>query len=140
MAAPTEDDRNRRAREAVEQVVATLEHAQQHELVEEFIGLFRRDATWVTGGGHRMIGRDTIAAFTREVLPGAMTSDTASYDVEHVTFARPDVAIVSVRQRPVTLNGRPITGRPEGRPTYVMTAETDGWKIVAGQNTAVHSD
>jgi hypothetical protein len=37
--------------EAIEQVVATLEHAQQNELPDEFVGLFRPDAIWTTGGG-----------------------------------------------------------------------------------------
>ena len=131
-------DARRAATRAVEQVVAALEHAQRNELVDSFVALFRADATWVTGHGHRMIGRDEIAAFTARVLPGAMASSAATYEVEHVTFARPDVAVVSVRQRPVTLDGTPLAGQPEGRPTYVMTREADGWRIVAGQNTQVH--
>ena len=38
--------------EAIEAVVARLEHAQQHELVDEFVALFRSDAIWTTGGGN----------------------------------------------------------------------------------------
>lgn len=123
--------------EAIEQVVATLEHAQQHELVDEFVGLFRPDAIWTTGGGKRLIGRDEIAAFTQQVLPGAMRDSTATYEVVHVLFIRPDVAAVKVRQRPVTLDGQPIEGQQEGSPLFVMAKEQGRWLLVACQNTLV---
>jgi uncharacterized protein (TIGR02246 family) len=123
--------------QAIKQVVATLEHAQQHELVSEFVGLFRPDAIWTTGGGKLLTGRDEIAAFTRTVLPGAMKDSTATYDVVHVLFIRPDVAAVKVRQRPVTLDGQPIPGENEGSPVYIMAKEADGWRLVVGQNTVV---
>jgi uncharacterized protein (TIGR02246 family) len=109
--------------EAIEQVVARLEHAQQNELPDEFVGLFRPDAIWTTGGGKRLIGRGEISAFTHQVLPGAMKDSTQRYEVEHVLFIRPDVAAVKVRQRPVTLEGRPIEDQPEGSPTYIMAKE-----------------
>jgi uncharacterized protein (TIGR02246 family) len=119
--------------------VRRLQTAQQSEDVDGFVDLFHPDATWVTGGGRRLIGRDEIAAFTRTVLPGAMATSTASYEVVHVVFVRPDVAIVAVRQRPTTLDGVPLDDQPEGRPTYVMaTDDTGAWKLVAGQNTQVH--
>ena len=86
-----------------------------------------------------MIGRDEIAAFTAQVLPGAMASSTASYEVVHVVAVRPDVAVVAVRQRATTLDGVPLDDQPEGRPTYVMARSDEGaWQIVAGQNTQVH--
>ena len=44
--------------EAIRQVVATLEHAQQNELPDEFVSLFRPDAIWTTAGGKRLTGRD----------------------------------------------------------------------------------
>jgi SnoaL-like domain len=62
--------------EAIRQVVATVQHATQNELAEEFVGLFRADAIWTTGGGKRLVGRDRIAAFTQQVLPGGMTGLT----------------------------------------------------------------
>jgi uncharacterized protein (TIGR02246 family) len=123
--------------EAIRQVVATLEHAQQNELPEEFVGLFRADAIWTTGGGKRLTGRDEISAFTHQVLPGAMKESTATYEVVHVLFIRPDVAAVKVRQRPVTLDGRPIEGQNEGSPLFVMAKEDGRWLLVAGQNTLV---
>jgi uncharacterized protein (TIGR02246 family) len=123
--------------EAITRVVQILEHAQQNELPDEFVGLFRHDAIWTTGGGKRLIGRDEISAFTHQVLPGAMKDSTATYEVAHVLFVRPDVAAVKVRQRPVTLAGKPIEGQSEGSPLYVMAKEGGQWRIVAGQNTVV---
>lgn len=125
---------------AIEAVVERLEHAQQTEQVDDFIGLFRPDATWVTAHGRRLIGRDDIGEFTRAVLPGAMRTSTATYAVDHVTLVRPDVAVVSVRQRPVDLDFRPLDDQPEGRPTYVLTRDAGRWRIAAGQNTQVKTD
>jgi uncharacterized protein (TIGR02246 family) len=122
---------------AIKQVVATLEHAQQNELPDEFVSLFRPDAIWTTGHGKRLTGRDEISAFTHQVLPGAMRDSTARYEVVHVLFIRPDVAAVKVRQRPVTLDGQPIEGQNEGSPLYVMAKEDGQWRLVAGQNTEV---
>jgi uncharacterized protein (TIGR02246 family) len=126
------------AQDASRRVVSDLERAQQTESVDDFVALFRVDATWVTGGGHRLIGRDEIAEFTRAVLPGAMRDSTARYNVEHVVIVREGVAVVSVRQIPVALDGHPLEDRPEGRPTLVIVSDASGhWTIVAGQNTLV---
>jgi uncharacterized protein (TIGR02246 family) len=123
--------------EAIRQVVASLEHAQQNELPDEFVGLFRPDAIWTTAHGKLLMGRDEISAFTHQVLPGAMKESTATYELAHVLFIRPDVAAVKVRQRPVTLDGRPIEDQNEGSPLYVMAKENGRWRLVACQNTEV---
>lgn len=125
--------------EAIKQVVATIEHSQQNELPAEFVSLFRQDAIWTTAHGKRLFGRDVISDFTYKVLPGAMKDSTATYEVEHVLFIRPDVAAVKVRQQPVTLDGKPIEGESEGSPLYVMAREDGQWRLVACQNTIVQS-
>ena len=38
------------------EVVSTVQHATQNELVDEFLALFRPDAIWTTGGGKRLLG------------------------------------------------------------------------------------
>lgn len=131
----TENGARRRDVAAIEARVAELEKAQQQESVEDFVGLLAPTAVWVTGGGRRLTGRDEIRAFTEKVLPGAMKDSTATYEVVHVSFVRPDVAVANVRQRPVTHDGEPLEGQPEGRPVYVMAKEDGRWKIVAAQNT-----
>lgn len=130
------DERTREAEiEAIRQVVATVEHSQQNELPDEFVSLFRHDAIWTTGHGKRLYGRDEISAFTHQVLPGAMKDSTATYEVAHVLFIRPDVAAVKVRQRYLTLDGQQIGN--EGSPMYVMAKEDGQWRLVACQNTEV---
>ncbi|HEU5083172.1 MAG TPA: SgcJ/EcaC family oxidoreductase [Acidimicrobiales bacterium] len=123
--------------QAAEAVVAELQRAQQHEDVDAFVALFRDDAVWTTAGGRRLVGRDEIAAFTATVLPGAMRESTARYDVDHVVLVRPDVAVVQVRQIPITHDGAQLADQPEGRPTYVLAKEGERWLLVAGQNTQV---
>ncbi|MFI6094512.1 SgcJ/EcaC family oxidoreductase [Lentzea sp. NPDC051213] len=121
----------------IEKLVATVQHSQQNELPEEFISLFREDAIWTTAHGKRLTGRDEIASFTRQVLPGAMKEATASYEVAHILFIRPDVAAVKIRQRPVRLDGTPILDQNEGSPLYILSKEDGEWRIAAGQNTIV---
>ncbi|MFF7815473.1 SgcJ/EcaC family oxidoreductase [Streptomyces sp. NPDC007945] len=123
---------------AIRRLVAEVEHAQQNELVDRFLSVFRReDPVWTTGHGKRLSGFEEIAAFTRKVLPGAMTESTAVYDVERVLFLRPDVAAVNVRQQPVRQDGTRITDRPEGRPFYILVKEDGTWRVGAAQNTVV---
>lgn len=133
------DERTRATEiEAIKQVVATVEHSQRNELPEEFVSLFRKDAIWTTGHGRRLFGRDEISEFTHKVLPGAMKGGmTASYEVVHVLFIRPDVAAVKVRQRYATPDGEPVEGGREGSPLYVMSKEEGRWLLTACQNTEV---
>ncbi len=125
---------------AIAQVVAAVEHAQRHELVGDFVSLFREDAVWTTARGKLLIGRDAIAAFTQQVLPGAMNGLVPSYEVVHVAFIRPDVAAVKVRQRYFTPAGEPVSEQGEGTPMYVMSKENGRWRLAACQNTAVAAD
>jgi len=118
-------------------VVATVQHATQNELVDEFLALFRPDAIWTTGGGKRFIGRDEIAVFTRQVLPGGMKGLTMSMEVVHVLFIRADVAAVKVRQIYTSSDGQPHESEGEGSPLFVMAKEGEDWLLVACQNTGV---
>jgi uncharacterized protein (TIGR02246 family) len=129
--APTTDVR------ALVNLVAELERCQQQEDVEGFLSLFDSAAVWVNGAGRRLIGRDTIAAFTRQVLPGAFANGSVNYSVVHVAFLGPDIALTGVDQQYTDLEGRPSGGA--GSPSYVWSRSRDTWRIVAGQNTAVWS-
>ncbi len=112
--------------------VAELERTQQKEDVQGFLALFDAQAVWVTGGGKRLIGLDAIGAFTRTVLPGAMSNGSIKYDVEHVLFISPDIALTGVRQQYADFEGNP-TGA--GLPSYVWRRDNGVWKIITGQNT-----
>jgi uncharacterized protein (TIGR02246 family) len=114
--------------------VAELQRTQREEDVDGFVALFAPAAVWVTGGGRRLIGRDTIAEFTRAVLPGGMAGGSVRYDVEHVAVITDDVVLTGVNQTYLDGDGRP-TGR--GLPSYVWARTAGGWLIAAGQNTGV---
>lgn len=119
--------------EAIAQVIATVEHSQQHKDPDEFLALFHPDAVWTTAGGKVLIGLDAISAFTREVLPAADWDGKVTYEVVHVLFIRPDVAAVKVRQLYLSPGAE-----SEGAPLYVMSRQADGrWLLTACQNTAV---
>jgi uncharacterized protein (TIGR02246 family) len=119
--------------EAIEQVVATVEHSQQHKDPDEFLALFHPDAVWTTAGGKVLIGLDAISEFTRKVLPTADWDGKVTYEVVHVFFIRPDVAAVKVRQLYLTPGDE-----SEGVPLYVMSKQHDGrWLLTACQNTGV---
>ncbi|MGW0551335.1 SgcJ/EcaC family oxidoreductase [Streptomyces altiplanensis] len=119
--------------EAVKQVVATVEHSQQHKDPDEFLALFHPDAVWTTAHGKVLIGLEAISEFTRKVLPAASWDGKVSYEVVHVLFIRPDVAAVKVRQRYLSPDDE-----SEGAPLYVMTKQGDGrWLLTACQNTQV---
>jgi len=119
--------------EAIGQVVAAVEHSQQHKDPDEFLALFHPDAVWTTGGGKVLIGLDAISEFTRQVLPAADWDGKVTYEVAHVLFIRPDVAAVKVRQLYLTPGDE-----SEGAPLYVMSKQDDGrWLLTACQNTGV---
>ncbi|GIH25408.1 hypothetical protein Aph01nite_37180 [Acrocarpospora phusangensis] len=127
--------------ERLVELVAVIERTQREEDVEGFLALFDADAVWVTGGGRRLVGLDTIAAFTRSVLPGAMADASVRYDVEHIRFVTPEVALTAVRQEYLDAEGKPLTPRSLGLPSYLWQRGAEGdWSIVAGQNTGVPAE
>jgi len=123
--------------DAIQKFVATFEHAQQNELVDEFVSFFLPEAVWTTAHGKRLEGRDEIAAFTRKVLPGAMATSKATYRIERIFFVTPEVAVVNIRQQPTDLEGNPLTDTPEGRPVQILYKRDGTWRIAAAQNTQV---
>jgi uncharacterized protein (TIGR02246 family) len=118
--------------EALVNRVADLERTQQQEDATGFLDLFDPLAVWVTGGGRRLIGLAVISDFTRSVLPGGMSGGSVHYDVEHILFISPDVALTGVRQQYVDRDGNPTAA---GLPSYVWRRTGGTWKIMAGQNT-----
>ncbi|UFU05471.1 SgcJ/EcaC family oxidoreductase [Ruania halotolerans] len=117
--------------------VADLERAQLAEDVDAFVALFDANAVWVSAGGVRLIGRPAIAEFTAKVLPGAFVNGSVRFEVEHIRFITPDVAMTGVNQEYLTIDGQPLLPRQEGRPSYLWLRQGGQWLIASGQNTAV---
>ena len=116
-------------------LVAGLERTQQTEDADGFLSLFDEEAVWVTGGGRRLIGLDTISEFTRSVLPGAFADGgSVTYEVEHLLFLSDDVVLTGVRQQYIDRLGSPSG---QGLPSYVWRRIGGSWKMAVGQNTAV---
>ena len=118
--------------DALVERVVELERTQRQEDADAFLELFDPPAVWVTGGGRRLIGLDAIGEFTRTVLPGAMSHGSVTYQVEHVLFISPDVALTGVRQQYVDLDGNPTAA---GLPSYIWRRADGIWRNIAGQNT-----
>jgi uncharacterized protein (TIGR02246 family) len=124
--------------DAIVALVATVEEAQSKEDADAFLALFREDALWVTGHGKRLYGRDTIAEFTRRVLPGATTDSYATYTPDHLLFVRPDIAVVNVNQKYAVRAGSTAELPVEtGSPVYFLAKDAGEWRIAAAQNTVV---
>lgn len=115
--------------------VAEVERTQRAEDVDGFLALFDPAATWVTGGGLRLVGLAEIAAFTRRSLPGAFADGgTVAYETQLLRRLADDVVMTGVIQTYADRDGI-VTAR--GLPTYVWSHDRAGWRIVLGQNTAV---
>ena len=124
--------------DAIVALVATVEEAQSEEDADAFLALFRDDALWVTGHGKRLYGRDTIAEFTRRVLPGATKESYATYTPDHLLFVRPDIAVVNVNQKYARRPGFTAELPVEtGSPVYFLAKDDGEWRIAAAQNTVV---
>ena len=120
---------------ALAELVAVLQQVQRTEDADGFLALFDADAVWVNGAGSRLVGLDVIADFTRQVLPGAMVDGSVTYDVDHIRFITPDLALTGVNQEYTDVTGEPLDPRSLGRPTYIWVRSGNSWRIVAGQNT-----
>lgn len=135
MTTTSETSADRTDLDAIKAVVITVEHAQNNELPDEFLALFRPDAIWTTGGGKRLYGLDEIASFTHQSLPGGMQDLTVKFELEHVLFIRPDVAAVKLRQVYQTPDGPDV-----GSPLWVMAKENGRWLLTACQNIGIPDD
>lgn len=119
--------------EAIRRVVAAVERSQRRRDPDEFLAVIHPDAVWTTIRGRVLVGFDEIEEFTRKLLASAEREGAVSYEVTHVRFVRPDVAVVKVRQR-----YRAPDHDREGAPLYVLSKDEAGrWLLVAGQNTVV---
>lgn len=110
--------------------LSTLERCQrQTTWMASSTSSTRQPSGW-NGAGRRLIGRDEIGGFTRQVLgrvrDGLGELRGPAHPV-HPIRCRPDRGPSGVRRR----EGRPAAEGAFGSPSYDM------WKIIAGQNTSV---
>ncbi|PKV89977.1 SgcJ/EcaC family oxidoreductase [Streptomyces sp. TLI_146] len=92
---------------AVVTLVAQVEHAQQNGLPDAYTDLFCQEAVWTLPHGDPLTGLEEINAFARRSLPGTVRRPlTVTCEAESIVFIRTDLAAVTIRQRPITRDGR----------------------------------
>ncbi|MEU3602804.1 SgcJ/EcaC family oxidoreductase [Streptomyces sp. NPDC006798] len=128
----------RRTREAVSAVVKALEGAFNTKDPVALGEQFSTDASWTNAMGARLDGRKAVTEFSAPALKGFLSDSYARYDIVKVLEVAPGVVAVNVVQTPTDAVGGPAGG-PWGSALYVIAERPDGWKIVAGQNTAVNT-
>lgn len=117
--------------EAIKQVIADFQYAHAHQLVDEYMSLFKKDAIATMAGGKVLLGHDQLIDHVRTAY-ARKSEGVSTYELVHVLFIRPDVAAVKLHQ--VHTDG---DVRNEGTPLWIMVREDGRWWLAATQNTPV---
>ncbi|TDB84472.1 SgcJ/EcaC family oxidoreductase [Actinomadura sp. KC216] len=123
---------------AVTGVVKALEKAFNAKDPIALSEQFAKKTSWTNAMGTRLDGRESIAEFSAPAMKGFLRDSYARYDVVKLMEIAPEVIAVNVVQTPTDRSGNSIESA-HGATLYVIAERTDGWKIVAGQNTAVEA-
>ncbi|MGV9311275.1 SgcJ/EcaC family oxidoreductase [Streptomyces sp. NPDC003691] len=123
-------------RAAVTGVVKALEKAFNDKDPVALSEQFAERASWSNARGLRLDDRQAIADFSGPAMKSFLRDSHARYEVVKLLELAPGVIAVNVVQTPADAAGGPVAG-PWGATLYVISEQPDGWKIVAGQNTAV---
>ncbi|GGP89125.1 hypothetical protein GCM10010140_18680 [Streptosporangium pseudovulgare] len=127
---------SRETRAAVTGVVKALEEAFNTKDPIALSEQFAERTSWSNAMGTRLDGREAIVEFSVPAMKGFLGESYARYDVVKLLEIAPEVIAVNVAQTPTDRAGEPVEGA-RGATLYVISRQPDGWKIVAGQNTAV---
>lgn len=123
-------------RAAVTGVVKALEKAFNAKDPIALSEQYAQKTSWSNAMGTRLDDRETIAEFSAPAMKGFLRDSYARYDVVKLMEIAPDVIAVNVAQTPTDGSGSTVEG-VRGAALYVIAKQVDGWKIVAGQNTAI---
>ncbi|SEG68617.1 conserved hypothetical protein [Thermomonospora echinospora] len=125
-----------RTQAAVTDVVKALEKAFNTKDPIALSEQFARQTSWSNAMGIRLDGRRAIAESAAPAMQGFLRDSYARYNVVKQLEIAPGVIAVNVAQTPTDSSGNPVEGA-HGAALYVFAEQEDGWKIVAGQNTAI---
>ncbi|MFD0898984.1 SgcJ/EcaC family oxidoreductase [Actinomadura sediminis] len=125
-------------RAAVTGVVKALEEAFNTKDAAALAGQFAERTSWSNAMGKRLDGRAEIEEFSGPAMKNFLRDSFARYEVVKMLELAPEVIAVNVVQEPTDAAGAPVAGA-HGATLYVIARRPDGWKIVAGQNTAVEA-
>ncbi|QEW04187.1 SgcJ/EcaC family oxidoreductase [Microbacterium lushaniae] len=122
---------------ALRDIVANVEEGFNRNDVELLVRDIAPDARIVNAVGAQLIGREEIAASTRQGLLQAHLRDaTAHYRLDGITLLAPDVAVAHKRAWS-TAEAAERGDAPEMTALYVFARRDGRWWIVRRQNTLV---
>jgi uncharacterized protein (TIGR02246 family) len=113
--------------------------ARQNDL-EPLLALHTDDVVIVNVVGRRVVGKAAFRTAMAEALAGPLADVVTTAEVDDVTFLRPDVALVACTKRIVDRRPGPADALPtQGRLTYVLVDDGEGWRIASAQTTPVRA-
>ncbi|QVQ54210.1 SgcJ/EcaC family oxidoreductase [Spiractinospora alimapuensis] len=98
---------------------------------------FAENGYTVNAFGGVLTGRGAMAETNAALLAGPLREETARYELDHVEFLRPDVAVARKLAWATDADGTPRSERHSMIATYVLVKEGDRWWVTARQNTTV---
>lgn len=91
----------------------------------------------VNAFGGVLTGRGAMEEASEALLAGPLRDETARYELDHVEFLRPDVAVARKLAWATDADGTPRSEWHSMIATYVLVKEGDRWWITTRQNTVV---
>ncbi|GAA4674466.1 SgcJ/EcaC family oxidoreductase [Pseudonocardia yuanmonensis] len=122
---------------ALRQVIADVETGLNTNDAELMTRHFAADAVAVGVNGRATAGLDALREVHTQAVRGFLKDQYARYEIDDVTFVRPDVALVRKLARAVDAEGTPIDLDHTMSALYVLVREQGRWWIVARQNTLI---
>ncbi|WP_067547191.1 SgcJ/EcaC family oxidoreductase [Nocardia crassostreae] len=122
---------------AIRQIITNVETAYNTNDAELMTDDFTANAAVVNAMGTLMVGREALLAANQAGLAGFLKDEYARYDVQDITFLRPDVAIAHKVARATTPTGELIDQDPAMIALYVLTKQDGRWWTAARQNTLI---
>ena len=99
--------------------------------------LFIPDAVIVTVHGVRLVGEAELRRFIQQSNESPLVNVRIKNEVTHISFLRPEVAIISAIQFIYLLEGDTLKEAGKGAMTFVMIEDGGRWLIAAAQNTLI---
>ncbi|MEU7818004.1 SgcJ/EcaC family oxidoreductase [Pseudonocardia sp. NPDC049154] len=122
---------------ALRQVIADVETGLNTNDAELMTRHFAANAVAVGVNGRATAGLDALREVHAQAVTSFLKDQYARYEIDAVTFVRPDVALVRKLARAVDAGGAPIDLDHAMSALYVLVREQGRWWIVARQNTLI---
>lgn len=122
---------------ALRQVIADVETGLNTNDAELMTRHFAANAVAVGVNGRATAGLAALREVHAQAVTGFLKDQYARYEIDDVSFVRPDVALVRKLARAVDAEGTPIDLDHAMSALYVLVREQGRWWIVARQNTLI---